>query len=70
MKSWLLFLLPLALASCAAPATYAPQPGKANYPDLGAAPELVGDTWLNTAYPLRLSDLRGKVVIVDMWTFG
>ncbi|RPI21111.1 MAG: hypothetical protein EHM70_25605 [Chloroflexota bacterium] len=39
-------------------------------PDLGAAPELVNDTWLNTGEPLRLADLRGKVVLLDMWTFG
>jgi hypothetical protein len=40
------------------------------YPDLGPAPELAGDVWLNSEGPLRLSNLRGKVVLVDMWTFG
>ena len=39
-------------------------------PDLGPAPELTNDTWLNVDAPLRLADLRGKVVIIDMWTFG
>src|SRR5262245_13030332 len=39
-------------------------------PDLGPAPELTNDTWLNVDSPLRLADLRGKVVIVEMWTFG
>ena len=39
-------------------------------PDLGVAPELTNDTWLNVDSPLRLADLRGKVVIVEMWTFG
>jgi thiol-disulfide isomerase/thioredoxin len=39
-------------------------------PDLGLAPELTNDTWLNVDSPLRLADLRGKVVIVEMWTFG
>ncbi len=39
-------------------------------PDFGAAPELQGDVWLNTDMPLRLADLRGKVVLLDMWTFG
>jgi thiol-disulfide isomerase/thioredoxin len=42
----------------------------ASLPDLGVAPELTNDTWLNVDSPLRLADLRGKVVIVEMWTFG
>ncbi len=34
-----------------------------------AAPELSGGTaWLNTARPLSLKDLRGKVVLLDFWT--
>ncbi len=37
---------------------------------MGPAPELSGDTWLNAEAPLRLADLRGKVVLVEMWTFG
>ena len=39
-------------------------------PDLGLAPELTNTTWLNVDAPLRLAELRGKVVIVEMWTFG
>lgn len=39
-------------------------------PDLGPAPELANEVWLNAEGPLRLADLRGKVVIVEMWTFG
>ncbi len=39
-------------------------------PDLGEAPELTNEIWLNTATPLRLADLRGKVVMIEMWTFG
>jgi thiol-disulfide isomerase/thioredoxin len=39
-------------------------------PDLGLAPELTNTTWLNVDAPLRLADLHGKVVIVEMWTFG
>lgn len=38
--------------------------------DLGPAPELTNDVWLNSEAPLRLADLRGKVVLLDMWTFG
>jgi cytochrome c biogenesis protein CcdA/thiol-disulfide isomerase/thioredoxin len=34
------------------------------------APELAGiDAWLNSQ-PLRLDELRGKVVLLDFWTFG
>jgi hypothetical protein len=39
-------------------------------PNLGAAPELTNDVWLNVEQPLRLVDLRGKVILLDMWTFG
>jgi thiol-disulfide isomerase/thioredoxin len=39
-----------------------------DYPDLGKAPEIAGDVWINSA-PLRLADLKGKVVLMDMWTF-
>jgi len=35
-----------------------------------AAPEFAGITnWLNSE-PLNLADLRGKVVLVDFWTYG
>jgi len=33
------------------------------------APEITGQTWLN-APPQRLADLKGKVVLVEFWTFG
>jgi thiol-disulfide isomerase/thioredoxin len=36
----------------------------------GAAPEFVGiDQWLNSG-PLTIAGLRGKVVLVDFWTYG
>lgn len=37
---------------------------------LGPAPELENDVWINTDHPLRLADLQGKVVLLDMWTYG
>jgi hypothetical protein len=80
MKRWLILFFAIFLTACAAPVTQAgeanspvistTQPAQADYPDLGAAPELAGDSWLNTDAPLRLANLRGKVVLVDMWTFG
>lgn len=47
-----------------------PMPKVASLPDLGPAPELTNDTWLNVDAPLRIADLQGKVVLVEMWTFG
>ncbi|MBX3627392.1 MAG: thioredoxin family protein [Rhizobacter sp.] len=39
-------------------------------PDFGAAPEFRGiERWLNSE-PLTLGGLRGRVVMVDFWTFG
>lgn len=38
-------------------------------PVLGVAPEFVGiDTWLNSG-PLTLKSLKGKVVLIDFWTY-
>jgi thiol-disulfide isomerase/thioredoxin len=33
------------------------------------APDIASQTWLNSA-PIHLSDLKGKVVMVEFWTFG
>src|SRR5262245_22881069 len=33
------------------------------------APEITGQTWINSE-PLRLADLKGKVVMVEFWTFA
>lgn len=43
------------------PRTYA---GRVNAPDF--PPSL---DWLNTERPLSLRDLRGKLVILDFWTY-
>jgi thiol-disulfide isomerase/thioredoxin len=37
--------------------------------DLGPAPELTNTVWLNSPEPLRLANLHGKVVLLEMWTF-
>lgn len=33
------------------------------------APALVGDGWINSA-PLTIDKLRGRVVLVEFWTYG
>jgi hypothetical protein len=33
------------------------------------APEITGGPWINSA-PLSLAEQRGRVVLVEFWTFG
>ena len=70
---WWTFLL-LGLTGCATAAsggvTSILDSRSGSLSDLGAAPELGNSVWLNTDAPLRLADLRGKVVGLEMWTFG
>ena len=41
-----------------------------NLENLGTAPELTGiNDWINSK-PLQLKDLRGKVVLIDFWTYS
>ena len=75
MKYFRLGLSALLLFGCAPQQTEmssvdSPMSKLSSLPDLGPAPELTNDVWLNVDSPLRLADLRGKVVIVEMWTFG
>ena len=78
---FLVLLLPMALVACVVP----PMPtatdtassdgqdrsaGLADLPDLGPAPEIANTVWINSDRPLRLAELEGKVVLIDMWTFG
>ena len=75
MKRLLFGLIALFLFGCASRTAEAQPADSAmlkpsSLPDLGPAPELTNDIWLNVNAPLRLADLRGKVVIVEMWTFG
>lgn len=38
--------------------------------DQDTSPEMKNEIWLNTDYPLFLSELHGQVVLLEMWTFG
>lgn len=39
--------------------------------ELPRAPEFPDDLdWINTAGPLKIGDLRGKLVLLDFWTYG
>jgi hypothetical protein len=33
------------------------------------APEITGEPWINSA-PLSMAGLRGRVVLVEFWTYG
>jgi thiol-disulfide isomerase/thioredoxin len=81
-RSWIYGLLVLGLVACSAAGNSLPaeeptvsaspraQFDPPSLPDKGPAPELTNIVWLNADQPLRLADLRGKVVALDMWTFG
>jgi hypothetical protein len=45
-------------------------PASAQVPRAGSgAPEVVGGPWINSA-PLTMAALRGRVVLVEFWTYG
>jgi hypothetical protein len=45
-------------------------PASAQVPRVGtAAPEVGGGPWINST-PLTLAGLRGRVVLVEFWTYG
>jgi thiol-disulfide isomerase/thioredoxin len=47
-----------------------PSPADNPFPGQSPAPSLVGGTeWLNTNQEIKLSDLKGKIVLLDFWTY-
>jgi hypothetical protein len=59
--------LGLALTALLALAVTAPSPGQ---PKAGAtAPDITSASWINSA-PLTIGGLRGRVVLVEFWTYG
>ena len=34
-----------------------------------AAPDIAGDTWINSK-PITIASLKGRVVLVEFWTYG
>ncbi|HVN16590.1 MAG TPA: redoxin domain-containing protein [Anaerolineales bacterium] len=72
MKRWMILFLAVVLTGCSSMSATPIKltvPTSASLKDLGPAPELTNSVWLNVDLPLRLADLRGKVVLLDMWTF-
>ena len=80
-RYWSLFSLIFILAACITNNISTNEPEKkaetptidtelSDLPDLGEAPELMNEVWLNTPEPLQLASLRGQVILLDMWTFG
>jgi hypothetical protein len=59
----------LAVPTATSTPTAAPTKVAADLPNLGPAPTWANDTWINSD-PLTLAGLRGKVVLLEFWTFG
>mgnify|MGYP002625984115 FL=1 len=66
----LLFIVLILLTACTVPSSLEPDMPHPDLADLGPAPELHDGQWLNQDTPLKLVDLRGQVVLLEMWTFG
>lgn len=76
--SWLLFGVAAALLvglAARSPDLWSRPAGFSLFPTLpdsgSPAPELMNESWLNTENerPLRLADLRGRVVLLNFWVF-
>jgi hypothetical protein len=61
---WLALVLPLLVSGwrAADASAQGPRPGQ-------GAPEISAGRWINSA-PLTIGGLRGRVVVLEFWTFG
>ncbi|MEE9598962.1 MAG: hypothetical protein V3V66_00715 [Anaerolineales bacterium] len=66
----LIFLLGFITATCSALPEEDIPGSNLRFVNLGQALELTNTTWINTEESLRLADLRGQVVLLDIWTCG
>src|SRR5207245_10971751 len=62
-RTVVLFGIPVVVAAVAV--FRQPAQGRVGIP----APEIASQVWLNSE-PKRMADLKGKVVLVEFWTFG
>lgn len=64
-------LFVVALVSGSAWLTFAQDDSKFTYEGKQDAPEFPAElAWLNVERPLTLADLKGKIVLLDFWTYG
>lgn len=75
-KAFILSLVVVLLAFTRLPLAWSTNHAKASHPalphmNLALAPEFPADAeWVNTDRSLRLRQLRGKIVLLDFWTYG
>jgi peptide-methionine (R)-S-oxide reductase len=62
-------LVPVGTSAAALTDASAPLDGVRDAKDAPQAPDFAAGTWINSD-PLRLEGLRGRVVVVDFWTFA